>query len=42
MTRYEMLQMMETYNAYFGTAMEIFLTILFGYICHVSGGTEAF
>ena len=32
MTRYEMLQMMETYNAYFGDAMEIFLTILFGYI----------
>ena len=32
MTRYEMLQMMETYNAYFGDAYEIFLTILFGYI----------
>ena len=32
MTRYEMLQMMETYNAYFGDTMEIFLTILFGYI----------
>ena len=31
-TRYEILQMMETYNAYFGDAMEIFLTILFGYI----------
>ena len=32
MTRYEILQMAETYNAYFGDAMEIFLTILFGYI----------
>ena len=32
MTRYEILQMMETYNAYFGDAMEIFLTMLFGYI----------
>ena len=32
MTRYEMLQMAETYNAYYGTALEIFLTILFGYI----------
>lgn len=32
MTRFEMLQMMETYNAYFTTAAEIHLTILFGYI----------
>ena len=32
MTRYEILQMAETYNAYCGDAMEIFLTILFGYI----------
>ena len=32
MTRYEILQMVETYNAYFGLAMELFLTILFGYI----------
>ena len=32
MTRSEILQMMETYNAYFGLAMELFLTILFGYI----------
>ena len=32
MTRYEILDMMQAYNAYFGDAMEIFLTILFGYI----------
>ena len=32
LTRFEILQMMETYNAYFGDAMEIFLTVLFGYI----------
>ena len=32
MTRYEMLQMMEASNTHFGTAMEMFLTILFGYI----------
>ena len=32
MTRSEILQMMETYNANFGLAMELFLTILFGYI----------
>ena len=32
MTRFEILQMMETNNAYYGTAMEIFLTMLFGYI----------
>ena len=32
MTRYEILQMMEANNAYFGDAMEIFLTMLFGYI----------
>ena len=32
MTRFEILQMMETNNAYYGTALEIFLTILFGYI----------
>ncbi|MCH1493393.1 MAG: hypothetical protein L7T24_12600 [Luminiphilus sp.] len=32
MTRYEILQMMEANIAYFGDAMEIFLTMLFGYI----------
>ena len=32
MTRYEILNMMQAYSAYFGDAMEIFLTILFGYI----------
>ncbi len=32
MTRYEILQMGETYNAYVASAMEIYLTILFGYI----------
>ena len=32
MTRYEILQMMETYNAYFTTAADVHLTILFGYI----------
>ena len=32
MTRYEILDMMQAYSAYFGDAMEIFLTILFGYI----------
>ena len=32
MTRFEILQMAETYKAYYGTALEIFLTILFGYI----------
>ena len=32
MTRFEMLQMMEVSNTHYGTAMEMFLTILFGYI----------
>ena len=32
MTRYEILQMAETYNAYVASAVEIYLTILFGYI----------
>ena len=32
MTRYEILQMVETYNAYFTSAAEIHLTLLFGYI----------
>jgi len=32
MTRYEILQMAETYTAYFTGAVEIQLTILFGYI----------
>ena len=32
MTRYEILQMVEAHNTHFGTAMEIFLTMLFGYI----------
>ena len=32
MTRYEILQMAETYTAYFASAVELFLTILFGYI----------
>ena len=31
-TRYEIFQMAETYNAYVASAMEIYLTILFGYI----------
>jgi hypothetical protein len=32
MTRYEILQMMHNNNGYFGDAMELFLTMLFGYI----------
>ena len=32
MTRYEILQMMHALNGYFGDAMELFLTMLFGYI----------
>ena len=32
MTCFEILQMMETYSAYLGTAVDTYLTILFGYI----------
>ena len=32
MTRYEIVQIAHAYNGYFGDAMELFLTMLFGYI----------
>jgi hypothetical protein len=39
MTCFEILQMMETYSAYLGTAVETYLTILFGYLVamHLAG-----